>query len=157
MIFNRLGKLKNRWRDPSNLNFTNIVIVNNGSTDGTQAWLRQRWYTSHCINPPRIRCVGRGFNSGGDQCICEQLASDWVITWWWCLPRQTRWSPFSWISRDVGYLVDLVKDPQGNLVSDEYAVRVYQPPLATLYVIYTLEFIPEANRSCSYKQFILLG
>lgn len=38
VTFNRLGKLKT-VEETLKLEFTNIVIVNNGSTDGTQAWL----------------------------------------------------------------------------------------------------------------------
>lgn len=39
VTFNRLGKLKKTVEETLKLEFTNIVIVNNGSTDGTQAWL----------------------------------------------------------------------------------------------------------------------
>ncbi|MBN3339109.1 hypothetical protein H4W20_03762 [Klebsiella pneumoniae] len=37
VTFNRLGKLKKTVEETLKLEFTNIVIVNNGSTDGTQA------------------------------------------------------------------------------------------------------------------------
>ncbi len=40
VTFNRLGKLKT-VEETLKLEFTNIVIVNNGSTDGTQAGFRQ--------------------------------------------------------------------------------------------------------------------
>lgn len=39
VTYNRLEKLKLTIANTVKLNFTAIVVVNNGSTDGTQAWL----------------------------------------------------------------------------------------------------------------------
>ncbi len=59
VTFNRLGKLKT-VEETLKLEFTNIVIVNNGSTDGTQAWLSSIVDTRVIVlTSPRIP-VGRG-------------------------------------------------------------------------------------------------
>lgn len=39
VTFNRLEKLKKTVAETVKLHFTSIVIVNNGSTDGTSDWL----------------------------------------------------------------------------------------------------------------------
>lgn len=60
VTFNRLGKLKKTVEETLKLEFTNIVIVNNGSTDGTQAWLSSIVDTRVIVlTSPRIP-VGRG-------------------------------------------------------------------------------------------------
>lgn len=41
VTFNRLGKLKKTVEETLKLEFTNIVIVNNGSTDGAPSGFRQ--------------------------------------------------------------------------------------------------------------------
>ena len=47
VTFNRLEKLKKTVAETVKLHFTSIVIVNNGSTDGTSDWLQT-------ITDPRV-------------------------------------------------------------------------------------------------------
>ena len=79
VTFNRLGKLKKTVEETLKLEFTNIVIVNNGSTDGTQAWLSSIVDTRVIVLTLTENTGGAGGFKTGSQYICEQLASDWVF------------------------------------------------------------------------------
>ncbi|VTN35485.1 glycosyl transferase [Klebsiella pneumoniae] len=79
VTFNRLGKLKKTVEETLKLEFTNIVIVNNGSTDGTQAWLSSIVDTRVIVLTLAENTGGAGGFKTGSQYICEQLASDWVF------------------------------------------------------------------------------
>ncbi|ECF2367402.1 glycosyltransferase [Salmonella enterica subsp. enterica serovar Mountpleasant] len=77
---NRLEKLKNTIKKSAGINFSSVVLVNNGSTDGTSRWL------SAC-NEPRIIIINTERNTGGaggfragSEYICRHLKdTDWVF------------------------------------------------------------------------------
>lgn len=58
VTFNRLEKLKKTVAETVKLHFTSIVIVNNGSTDGTSDWLQT-------ITDPRVIVLNLASNNGG--------------------------------------------------------------------------------------------
>ncbi|WP_125910608.1 glycosyltransferase, partial [Escherichia coli] len=79
VTFNRLEKLKKTVAETVKLHFTSIVIVNNGSTDGTSDWLQT-------ITDPRVIVLNLASNNGGaggfkagSQYICSSVDSDWVF------------------------------------------------------------------------------
>lgn len=104
VTYNRLEKLKLTIANTVKLNFTAIVVVNNGSTDGTQAWLAT-------LSDPRVIVLNLPSNSGGaggfkagSQYLCDNVDSDWVFFYdddaW---PRAMRWKNLpSWIRLTVG-------------------------------------------------------
>ncbi|EBS3610689.1 TPA: glycosyltransferase [Salmonella enterica subsp. enterica serovar Welikade] len=77
---NRLEKLKNTIKKTAEINFSSVVVVNNGSTDGTSGWL------SAC-NAPRLIIINTERNTGGaggfragSEYICRHLNdTDWVF------------------------------------------------------------------------------
>ncbi|TQN55437.1 glycosyltransferase [Raoultella planticola] len=79
VTFNRLEKLKKTVAETVKLHFTSIVIVNNGSTDGTSDWLQT-------ITDPRVIVLNLACNNGGaggfkagSQYICSSVDSDWIF------------------------------------------------------------------------------
>lgn len=67
VTFNRLGKLKKTVEETLKLEFTNIVIVNNGSTDGTQAWLSS-------IVDTRVIVLTLTENTGGAGALKQEVS-----------------------------------------------------------------------------------
>ena len=74
VTFNRLGKLKKTVEETLKLEFTNIVIVNNGSTDGTQAWLSS-------IVDTRVIVLTLTENTGGAGGALKPVVSISVNSW----------------------------------------------------------------------------
>lgn len=79
VTYNRLEKLKLTIANTVKLNFTAIVVVNNGSTDGTCARLAT-------LSDPRVIVLNLPSNSGGaggfkagSQYLCDNVDSDWVF------------------------------------------------------------------------------
>lgn len=79
VTFNRLDKLKKTWAASSALNFTDIIIVNNASTDNTAQWLAD-------IHDPRLAVISLDTNIGGAggfkagvQYIQQKVTADWVV------------------------------------------------------------------------------
>lgn len=79
VTFNRLDKLKKTWAASSALNFTDIIIVNNASTDNTAQWLAG-------IHDPRLAVISLNTNIGGAggfksgiEYIQQKVAADWVV------------------------------------------------------------------------------
>ncbi|HFL6009367.1 TPA: glycosyltransferase, partial [Klebsiella pneumoniae] len=114
VTFNRLGKLKKTVEETLKLEFTNIVIVNNGSTDGTQAWLSSIVDTRVIVLTLTENTGGAGGFKTGSQYICEQLASDWVFFYDDdAYPYPDTLKSFSQLDkRGCRVFSGLVKDPQ---------------------------------------------
>ncbi|HBK4767779.1 glycosyltransferase [Serratia liquefaciens] len=79
VTFNRLEKLKQCWMATAALSFEHIVIVDNASTDDTQAWLEG-------IEDTRLHVLRAGQNDGGAggfklgaEFIAEKIDTDWVF------------------------------------------------------------------------------
>ena len=134
VTFNRLGKLKKTVEETLKLEFTNIVIVNNGSTDGTQAWLSSIVDTRVIVLTLTENTGGAGGFKTGSQYICEQLASDWVFS-------------------------GLVKDPQGKPCPMNMPFSRVPTSLGDTvrYLRYPGEFIPAANRSMFVQTVSFVG
>lgn len=58
VTFNRLEKLRKCWAASAALDFIEIIIVNNASTDETSQWLST-------LNDPRLRVITLAENTGG--------------------------------------------------------------------------------------------
>ncbi len=58
VTFNRLEKLQKCWAASAALNFTDIIVVNNASTDNTAEWLSG-------ISDSRLKVITLGDNTGG--------------------------------------------------------------------------------------------
>ncbi|MCC3703379.1 glycosyltransferase [Rouxiella badensis] len=78
VTFNRLEKLKKCWAASAALNFTDIIIVNNASTDNTAEWLAS-------ITDSRLKVITLQDNTGGAggfkvgiQYIDQQVEADFV-------------------------------------------------------------------------------
>ncbi|EKL2958607.1 glycosyltransferase, partial [Salmonella enterica] len=79
VTFNRLEKLKKSVRETVKAGFSSIVIVNNGSSDGTREWLSS-------LSEPAITILNLNDNLGGaggfkvgSQYICSYSNADWVF------------------------------------------------------------------------------
>ena len=79
VTFNRLEKLKYTVSQTLELDFKTIVIVNNGSSDGTAEWLNE------CLDR-RVKILHLATNLGGaggfktgSQYICDEINADWVF------------------------------------------------------------------------------
>ncbi|EEN7923082.1 glycosyltransferase, partial [Salmonella enterica] len=79
VTFNRLEKLKKSVRETVKAGFSSIVIVNNGSNDGTREWLSS-------LSEPGITTLNLKDNLGGaggfkvgSQYICSYSNADWVF------------------------------------------------------------------------------
>lgn len=73
VTFNRLEKLKKSMRETVEAGFSSIVIVNNGSSDGTREWLSS-------LSEPGITILNLNNNLGGaggfkigSQYICSHI------------------------------------------------------------------------------------
>ncbi|WP_241650300.1 glycosyltransferase [Rosenbergiella collisarenosi] len=79
VTWNRLPQLKNTIKATLALPFSHIVIVNNGSTDGTREWLES-------LEEPRISLVHAYENLGGSEgfflgseYVSRHINTDWVV------------------------------------------------------------------------------
>lgn len=116
VTFNRLEKLKKTVFETVNLNFTSIVIVNNGSTDGTSDWLQT-------ITDSRVTVLNIINNNGGaggfktgSQYICSSVDSDWIFFYDDdAYPQNDILDKFSTINKDSCCVyMALVNDLQGR-------------------------------------------
>ncbi|HBV1235746.1 glycosyltransferase, partial [Klebsiella pneumoniae] len=148
VTFNRLGKLKKTVEETLKLEFTNIVIVNNGSTDGTQAWLSSIVDTRVIVLTLTENTGGAGGFKTGSQYICEQLASDWVFFYDDdAYPYPDTLKSFSQLDkRGCRVFSGLVKDPQGKPCPMNMPFSRVPTSLGDTvrYLRYPGEFIPEA-------------
>lgn len=161
VTFNRLGKLKKTVEETLKLEFTNIVIVNNGSTDGTQAWLSSIVDTRVIVLTLTENTGGAGGFKTGSQYICEQLASDWVFFYDDdAYPYPDTLKSFSQLDKQgCRVFSGLVKDPQGKPCPMNMPFSRVPTSLGDTvrYLRYPGEFIPAANRSMfvqTYDDFI---
>lgn len=79
VTFNRLDKLKKTLDKTLTLPFSNIVVVNNASTDGTECWLS-------ALVDPRLRIVQESQNRGGAggfsrgfEEVINHTSADWLV------------------------------------------------------------------------------
>ncbi|MBA7934697.1 glycosyltransferase [Klebsiella sp. RHBSTW-00215] len=116
VTYNRLEKLKKTVFETVRLNFSTVVIVNNGSTDGTQTWLDR-------VTDPRITVLNLPFNTGGaggfkegSQFICSHIDTDWIFFYDDdAYPESDILEKFSQLEKDDSRVfAGLVKDLQGK-------------------------------------------
>lgn len=161
VTFNRLGKLKKTVEETLKLEFTNIVIVNNGSTDGTQAWLSSIVDTRVIVLTLTENTGGAGGFKTGSQYICEQLASDWVFFYDDdAYPYPDTLKSFSQLDkRGCRVFSGLVKDPQGKPCPMNMPFSRVPTSLGDTvrYLRYPGEFIPAANRSMFVQTVSFVG
>ncbi|MDZ6209230.1 glycosyltransferase, partial [Klebsiella pneumoniae] len=161
VTFNRLGKLKKTVEETLKLEFTNIVIVNNGSTDGTQAWLSSIVDTRVIVLTLTENTGGAGGFKTGSQYICEQLASDWVFFYDDdAYPYPDTLKSFSQLEkRGCRVFSGLVKDPQGKPCPMNMPFSRVPTSLGDTvrYLRYPGEFIPAANRSMFVQTVSFVG
>lgn len=79
VTFNRLDKLKKCWAAIEQLSFSEIVIVDNASTDATYEWLSN-------IQDPRLIIIHNETNEGGaggflrgSKWIANNINPDWIL------------------------------------------------------------------------------
>lgn len=79
VTWNRLSQLQHTVKATLALPFLHIVIVNNGSTDGTASWLAD-------LSDPRIHTINESKNAGGSEgfyqgskYISENIDTEWVV------------------------------------------------------------------------------
>ncbi|HCD5546530.1 TPA: glycosyltransferase, partial [Klebsiella pneumoniae] len=161
VTFNRLGKLKKTVEETLKLEFTNIVIVNNGSTDGTQAWLSSIVDTRVIVLTLTENTGGAGGFKTGSQYICEQLASDWVFFYDDdAYPYPDTLKSFSQLDKQgCRVFSGLVKDPQGKPCPMNMPFSRVPTSLGDTvrYLRYPGEFIPAANRSMFVQTVSFVG
>jgi GT2 family glycosyltransferase len=79
VTYNRLDKLKFCWAATRLLDFNNIVIVNNASTDGTSEWLSTICDSRLTILNSDTNDGGAGGFYKGSEWICSNIHCDWVV------------------------------------------------------------------------------
>ncbi|AFJ46553.1 glycosyltransferase [Shimwellia blattae] len=79
VTFNRLEKLKKTISETLKQPFNDIVIVNNGSTDGTSAWLDSLTDERLSLLNLRVNGGGAGGFKAGSEYINQQIDCDWVV------------------------------------------------------------------------------
>ncbi|MBU8944554.1 glycosyltransferase [Klebsiella quasipneumoniae] len=79
VTFNRLDKLKKTVAETLQLDFTTVLIVNNGSADGTQAWLESITDRRVVVLNLLVNSGGAGGFKAGSQYICETIDTDWIF------------------------------------------------------------------------------
>lgn len=116
VTFNRLEKLKITLANTVKLDFSTIIIVNNGSTDGTQLWL-------DAIRDPRVIILNLPSNTGGaggfkagSRYLCNNVDTDWIFFYdddaW---PESDALDKFSLLDRDkCRVFAALVKNIHGK-------------------------------------------
>ncbi|ELN2738051.1 glycosyltransferase [Pluralibacter gergoviae] len=117
VTFNRLEKLKNTISKTLALDFKNIVIVNNGSSDGTADWLCQFLDSRiNIINLDTNRGGAGGFKIGSEY-ICNNIQADWVFFYDDdAFPEHNALENFSNIQKgECRVFACLVKDLDGNI------------------------------------------
>ena len=161
VTYNRLEKLKLTIANTVKLNFTAIVVVNNGSTDGTQAWLAT-------LSDPRVIVLNLPSNSGGaggfkagSQYLCDNVDSDWVFFYdddaW---PESDALEKFAQLEKaNCRVFTALVKDLQGQPCPMNMPfAKVPSSFMDTLRYIRTpAEFLPSVSRACAVQTVSFVG
>ncbi|WP_241613594.1 glycosyltransferase [Rosenbergiella epipactidis] len=79
VTWNRLPQLKNTVKATLALPFQNIVIVNNGSTDGTESWLEGLTESRiHLVHASKNLGGSEGFYLGSEY-ISKNIHTEWVV------------------------------------------------------------------------------
>lgn len=79
VTFNRLDKLKKTVAETLKVDFTTVLIVNNGSSDGTQAWLESITDRRVIVLNLLVNSGGAGGFKAGSQYIRDTIDTDWVF------------------------------------------------------------------------------
>lgn len=162
VTFNRLEKLKTTIEKTREIGFSTIVIVNNGSSDGTQEWLETLSKSDSDISvltlPANIGGAG-GFKIGS-RFICDENKTDWIFFYDDdAYPQKDilrQFSPYSEGACKV--FTSLVKDLNGNIcsmnlpfaklpvsLSDTLRYTItperYLPPVDVLSKVQTVSFV----------------
>ena len=161
VTYNRLEKLKLTIANTVKLNFTAIVVVNNGSTDGTQAWLAT-------LSDPRVIVLNLPSNSGGaggfkagSQYLCDNVDSDWVFFYdddaW---PESDALEKFAQLEKaNCRVFTALVKDLQGQPCPMNMPfAKVPSSFMDTLrYIRNPAAFLPSVSRACAVQTVSFVG
>ncbi|WP_454778857.1 glycosyltransferase [Klebsiella michiganensis] len=161
VTYNRLEKLKLTIANTVKLNFTAIVVVNNGSTDGTQAWLAT-------LSDPRVIVLNLPSNSGGaggfkagSQYLCDNVDSDWVFFYdddaW---PESDALEKFAQLEKaNCRVFTALVKDLQGQPCPMNMPfAKVPSSFMDTLrYIRNPAAFLPSVSRPCAVQTVSFVG
>ncbi|HHT0552039.1 TPA: glycosyltransferase [Klebsiella michiganensis] len=161
VTYNRLEKLKLTIANTVKLNFTAIVVVNNGSTDGTQAWLAT-------LSDPRVIVLNLPSNSGGaggfkagSQYLCDNVDSDWVFFYdddaW---PESDALEKFAQLEKaNCRVFTALVKDLQGQPCPMNMPfAKVPSSLMDTLrYIRNPAAFLPSVSRACAVQTVSFVG
>lgn len=161
VTYNRLEKLKLTITNTVKLNFTAIVVVNNGSTDGTQAWLAT-------LSDPRVIVLNLPSNSGGaggfkagSQYLCDNVDSDWVFFYdddaW---PESDALEKFAQLEKaNCRVFTALVKDLQGQPCPMNMPfAKVPSSFMDTLrYIRNPAAFLPSVSRACAVQTVSFVG
>ncbi|MGS3449323.1 glycosyltransferase [Klebsiella electrica] len=117
VTFNRLEKLKKTVAETVKLNFTTIVIVNNGSTDGTADWLQTITDSRVIVLNLTSNNGGAGGFKAGSEYICRSVDSDWIFFYDDdAYPQSDILDKFAAINKaDCRVYTALVKDLQGRI------------------------------------------
>lgn len=161
VTYNRLEKLKLTIANTVKLNFTAIVVVNNGSTDGTQAWLAT-------LSDPRVIVLNLPSNSGGaggfkagSLYLCDNVDSDWVFFYdddaW---PESDALEKFAQLEKaNCRVFTALVKDLQGQPCPMNMPfAKVPSSFMDTLrYIRNPASFLPSVSRACAVQTVSFVG
>ncbi|MRS15080.1 glycosyltransferase [Enterobacteriaceae bacterium RIT691] len=79
VTFNRLEKLKKTIEETMKVGFSHIMVVNNGSSDGTEDWLNTLTEGSIVVLNLPTNIGGAGGFKAGSQYICDNIPTDWVF------------------------------------------------------------------------------
>lgn len=161
VTYNRLEKLKLTIANTVKLNFTAIVVVNNGSTDGTQAWLAT-------LSDPRVIVLNLPSNSGGaggfkagSQYLCDNVDSDWVFFYDDdACPESDALEKFAQLEKaNCRVFTALVKDLQGQPCPMNMPfAKVPSSFMDTLrYIRNPAAFLPSVSRPCAVQTVSFVG
>lgn len=161
VTFNRLDKLKKTWAASAALNFTDIIIVNNASTDDTAQWLAS-------INDTRLKIItldenigGAGGFKAGIEYIDSQVKADWLV-----LYDDDAYPPVNLIEnfekiKNDEYLAYCcrVEDLEGNICKMNVPYLTFPSGLADTfsYFLSPQKFIPDENISQRVSTFSFVG
>ncbi|MGY0248530.1 glycosyltransferase, partial [Klebsiella michiganensis] len=161
VTYNRLEKLKLTIANTVKLNFTAIVVVNNGSTDGTQAWLATLSDTRVIVLNLPSNSGGAGGFKAGSQYLCDNVDSDWVFFYdddaW---PESDALEKFAQLEKaNCRVFTALVKDLQGQPCPMNMPfAKVPSSFMDTLrYIRNPAEFLPSVSRACAVQTVSFVG
>ncbi|EPG4206528.1 glycosyltransferase [Klebsiella michiganensis] len=161
VTYNRLEKLKLTIANTVKLNFTAIVVVNNGSTDGTQAWLATLSDTRVIVLNLPSNSGGAGGFKAGSKYLCDNVDSDWVFFYdddaW---PESDALEKFAQLEKaNCRVFTALVKDLQGQPCPMNMPfAKVPSSFMDTLrYIRNPAEFLPSVSRACAVQTVSFVG